>query len=392
MLYQILSADIPHAESILKKLERKANKYGVPFSYSFGDEKIIKARFLTPHGTYQYTPAKVREVRVEAEKISVSSEWEAVAMLEHRQEGNLVSMFSDEESRMEYYSMDCNCEHCRTNRYRKFTFIVKNKGDNTTRQVGKTCLKEYTGIDPELALLFLDFNGTFAPLNFQTRVSDEFYHGAYRQIFRVKEILAIASESISERGYIPTSEQGSTKSYILDRVGTDYPISAENLKKAEEVIQWVLDSDDTSDFMCNAKTLCREKYCESKDVGRLAYLPAGFDKFTRKREWEAQRNAEREQMGKASDFVGKEKERLTISIESCQLLTSGESYYGYWYLYQFLDTDGNVFVWFASNPLDDLENRKILAIKGTVKKHDERNGVKQTVLTRVKVDKEEKIQ
>ena len=56
--------------------------------------------------------------------------------------------------------------------------------------------------------------------------------------------------------------------------------------------------------------------------------------------------------------------------------------FGTTYLYKFADEAGNVFIWYASRPIE-LQER--MTLKATIKAHNERNGVKQTVLTRCKV-------
>lgn len=63
---------------------------------------------------------------------------------------------------------------------------------------------------------------------------------------------------------------------------------------------------------------------------------------------------------------------------------------GYWssntnYLHKFVDEAGNVFVWKTTLFLDLNRNQEVI-IKGTIKGHDEYEGVKQTVLTRCKFE------
>lgn len=83
-----------------------------------------------------------------------------------------------------------------------------------------------------------------------------------------------------------------------------------------------------------------------------------------------------------SNWVGEVGEKIEIDVTVDSVRTVN-GYYGTTYLYKLIDTDGNDLTWFATRPaLDGLTNIKI---KGTVKKHDEYNGNKQTLLTRVKV-------
>jgi hypothetical protein len=48
------------------------------------------------------------------------------------------------------------------------------------------------------------------------------------------------------------------------------------------------------------------------------------------------------------------------------------------------DREGNRFKWWASDKrLDPNESGEYLSVKGTIKAHDEYNGVKETVINRV---------
>jgi hypothetical protein len=87
-----------------------------------------------------------------------------------------------------------------------------------------------------------------------------------------------------------------------------------------------------------------------------------------------------------SQHVGAIKDR--IEFEGVILgVTEIVGYYGPIDVVRFRDLDDNVFVWFASGNYESVERGDRVAVKGTVKKHDEFRGVKQTVLTRCKLDK-----
>ncbi len=63
-----------------------------------------------------------------------------------------------------------------------------------------------------------------------------------------------------------------------------------------------------------------------------------------------------------------------------------EGFYGHTDIVKFRDSEGNLFAWFASG-YTGLERDDRMAIKGTIKKHDEYRGIKQTILTRCKFTK-----
>jgi hypothetical protein len=120
------------------------------------------------------------------------------------------------------------------------------------------------------------------------------------------------------------------------------------------------------------------EYVTAKQVGRLAYMPLAYEHYTERKAREEQRA----NMENTSAYVGEVGTRLTLDLTAAVLLTSWYNDFGTTYLYKFADEAGNVFIWYASRPIE-LQER--MTIKATIKAHNERNGVKQTVLTRCKV-------
>jgi hypothetical protein len=85
-----------------------------------------------------------------------------------------------------------------------------------------------------------------------------------------------------------------------------------------------------------------------------------------------------------SEYVGKEKQRLTFNLIVNKILRF-DSYYGTTTLYIMQDASGNVFKWGASSSLpDEVKEGSAITLTGTIKAHEEYRGVKQTVLTRCK--------
>ncbi len=89
-------------------------------------------------------------------------------------------------------------------------------------------------------------------------------------------------------------------------------------------------------------------------------------------------------MDSTSEHVGDIKER--IDFEGIILGVYGaEGHYGHTDIVRIRDLDGNVFTWFASD-YTKLERDQRVSVRGTVKKHDVYKGVKQTVITRCKIN------
>ncbi len=86
---------------------------------------------------------------------------------------------------------------------------------------------------------------------------------------------------------------------------------------------------------------------------------------------------------KESNYFGNVGDKVEL-IVTLDFIAYWESIYGTTYVYNFVDADGNVFVWKTSKGTA-IENKKQVALKGTIKEHSEYKGVKQTTLTRCKV-------
>ena len=139
-----------------------------------------------------------------------------------------------------------------------------------------------------------------------------------------------------------------------------------------------LDVYSASDRERNCSVFAKGEYVTAKQVGRLAYMPLAYEHYMERKAREEQRaNTEN-----ISAYVGEVGTRLTLDLTAAVLLTSWYNDFGTTYLYKFADEAGNVFIWYASRPIE-LQER--MTLKATIKAHNERNGVKQTVLTRCKV-------
>ena len=98
-----------------------------------------------------------------------------------------------------------------------------------------------------------------------------------------------------------------------------------------------------------------------------------------------QRTKDRKIEGLGSEYVGEVKERIEFEAEVMGVYGT-EGFYGHTDIVKFKDAAGNHFTWFASD-YTDLVRGDRMTIKGTVKKHDDYKGIKQTILTRCKFEK-----
>lgn len=92
-----------------------------------------------------------------------------------------------------------------------------------------------------------------------------------------------------------------------------------------------------------------------------------------------------------SHYVGEIGDKIEITATVKRSFTYEKRGFYDWqtiisHIHEFVDSDGNVFVWFSSACID-AESGDTVKVRGTIKKHLEYDGMKQNVLTRCKVEK-----
>ena len=128
------------------------------------------------------------------------------------------------------------------------------------------------------------------------------------------------------------------------------------------------------------KPLLIAGYCKDTHLGYMAYAPVVYDQYIEAKAEAEVRENERQKQADESRFLGDVGQKVDVDVKEMKLVTSWESEWGYTYLYKIIDTTGNVLVWYASRCVDEFKR-----FRATVKAHNEREGVKQTVVTRCRV-------
>lgn len=141
----------------------------------------------------------------------------------------------------------------------------------------------------------------------------------------------------------------------------------------------------------NVQTFLICGYCKADSFGYIACAPIMAERHLKHKAQREAREAEQQQQRDSSGYVGEVGKRIEVDIAEMKLVTSWESQWGMTWLYRFTDINGNVLVWFASKPMERVNENgvyedvtSVSRIKATVKNHTVRDGVKQTVITRCK--------
>lgn len=368
------------AQEVSKKLDRlakKADAYGIQFSYSTSAEHPQLVRVLavdpvtqTQAEVSRHTVAAV-DFEVECDGLICANGWTVRAKIEHGDKGNIVTAFGSYPVKPEWYTAAPNCDHCQTNRYRGVTFFVEHE-DGSMRQVGRTCLKDYTGISPATAALWAEVQDLL--LNGMDCTREQWEARCPAPLYEVLEILAHAADAVREFGYRKSAEPGSTRELVTARVLSGEQPSEAGLAEAREVVGWLseMDPDGASDLEHNCIALARLGYAKLSHIGMLAYMPVGH----RRR---IERQAQQKAAVARSEYVGEVGQRITLKAATVALLSSWDGYYGTTWLYKFVDESGNVFIWRSSRPFTAEDGA---TIRATVVDHNERDSVKQTIVNR----------
>lgn len=386
--YAVLEGNMERLEKKLNTIRNKCEKYGCEFRFEKVGEEF---RTIKDEAGIEHT---AKFILVEAEGKAVINDWKFVASVEHTEKGNIINATgSDIEVPERYYTSEPVCEHCNSKRARKDTYIVMNTKTGEFKQVGKSCLKDFTGgMDASMVSKYYSF-------------FDEIIKGeapvaglSYKYYYNTKEFLAYVYECIKAFGYAKTSENRPTRDRACDywnvskghtiwmgneeiRKYTDEmesvgfnPEAEGTMLAVEEVLGWVAEQEETSNYMHNLKTVCSLEHNPYKNLGILASVFATWNKNL---EYKKEKQEKKE-----SHHIGEVGERITIKMAEVICLTAWETQWGMTYMFKIIDDEGNVFTWKTSNY---PEFDKFNTLKGTVKAHSEFRNEKQTELTRCKV-------
>lgn len=397
MTYLIHESNIERLEKQLKTIQNKCNKLGTEFGYRKGNEvwkEIIDEDTLR---TYM-----ARFIEVEAWGNAHINGWEFVAVIEHMDGHgqNIVRQFNFNYTVPDrYYTVVPTCEHCNTKRTRKQTYLLANESSEW-KQVGGSCLKEFTGgLDAEQLAAYISC--------FEKLIEGEsFDHSVSRQpkYFETAFVLKCTVELVRAFGYAGTNDTDATcvRAYELydylqgyptndkTKVRLDAMIEKHNMAPAavdvQPIIDWVLNSDDTSSYMMNLKAVVRSEYVKGKHLGILCSAVPSYNREMERIAKEAARKAQMAAEAAGSSYVGTKGEKITVKVVSCKCVTSWDTQYGTTFMYKFVDAQNRVLIWMTSNYVDC---NHVVELTGKVKNHEEYQGVKQTIVYFCKVKEEQ---
>lgn len=371
-------------EEQIEKLNKRARKLFLPMITLTWGKAYIEQR------TIQGLKADILVMSCElVGPMEVSFDgWEFIATLQHLPTGeNIVRAISDEHPiPPEYRDCGSNCQHCQVNRYRKDTYLVRHKGSKFM-QVGSSCIKDFLGGNsPDNILKHAALAAEI--ISFMKGASQGGANGHDEGIFHIATFLSQTAACIRDYGWLSKSktyETGakSTSSYVLDNFNPPFNtrftfsvVTDRERQLAAEAIDWAENLSDEecepSEYLHNIRAIVRSGMVGIRTAGYAASIISSYE-----------RELSRHQPKLSSNHVGsiKMRDEFDLTLKSSY---NGQSDYGTFFKYIFKDERGNVFVWLTSNE-QEFEVDQKYRIRGTVKKHSEFKGIKQTELNRCEV-------
>ena len=311
--------------------------------------------------------------------------WAFRAKLDHGAESNVItSLWGSADLPVAYHTVEPKCEHCNLARNRVTTYVVENEA-GTLRQVGSTCLKDFTGHANPHALAELYTMVQMFCDDAAEQVPDSEFDpigGGRISYIQAETYMAYAARAVRVDGYTKRSDPlGATADLCLSAQFSRSPETPQpeekDFEKARQVILWArnLGSEGLNGYLWNVFTVLADDYILIRHIGIAASAIVAYNRAT-----------ERQLEGAASEFVGEVKKRLMFPHLEVTFVRAFDGNYGTTYLHKMVDPEGNQFTWWASIP-EPFDVGDMLTGKGSVKDHEVYREVKQTVLTRCRLER-----
>lgn len=386
-LFQIPECNFPALEEKLEKLNKTAAKLNCnPITYDVIKEEIKKVE-------NQYI--KFFHVEIIGNSPIISG-WEFLGKIQHESAGNILRILPGNENinLNKYRFIAPICDHCKQNRKRKDTYLIKHENTGEIKQIGKSCLKDFLcHTSPQQIASYLEII-----LNMEEFLQEyqDFSHMPRDEYYLPLELyLSIVAETILRFGWLSKSKIQELYSEgfdgplfaTSDRAFFNYnlnifpkinnkpefkfeEITEKSKELAQKAIHWARNEMEAkNDYFHNLKIIVAGDKIKIKNIGFAASL---IPTYQREKELKAK-----------SNFYGNIKDKIEKEL-TLQKVFTFETDFGLCHIYKFVDVEGNIFIWKTSKYIKNEEGETI-KIKGTIKDHNEYKGENQTILTRCKI-------
>jgi hypothetical protein len=328
--------------------------------------------------------------------------WTFVAALQHLDGENVVRAVPGESPPTLYRTRGAVCDHCKAVRRRHDTFVLRHD-DGRHVQVGSTCVADFLGGVSEADKLAAE-----ASLLAQARGLAEGGcedsaggYGASSGDSMLSSYLPIVAWCVEVQGWTSRTqareqgrEHGATADLAWTYLGSKrladeagVVVTEAHVALAAAAESWAENLTDAQvdqergDYLHNLRAVARTGLVSHRTAGIAASMVTAYQRALGAERKRAERAAR-----PASEYVGTVGQRQTFAV-TLDFVTGYDTAYGYTTVLKFVTEAGAAIVWKASSTdlgRGDVGKRYLL--KGTVKSHEERKGVKETLVLRCRVE------
>lgn len=408
-VYWVPVASLPPLSTKIKRLQRRSAKLGsLPITFDITpDREQREVGYDVEDGHDEFGRMVKHRVAIYREyaKVVVKGEapkfngWRLVARLVHPgQSGagsaNIINEVPGETCPKSFRTARPACIHCGKNWiYRKDTYVVVNEAGEH-KQVGSNCIADFLGHrDPEQVAAIYEFYSDLAG-SFAAGDDDEDYEGGFRRgvtllntdsalmwtvaVHRVlgwvSKALANASEKTPSVHYVTTAMLGIGKD--ANELRKELSPTGEDREYAAKARAWAKTLDPNSDntYLGNLAVLAGSGTVSVRTIGFTASIISAYKKSIETEAKVIKARAE-------TSHVGTVGEKVTMDLRVV-VTRSFETQYGVSNMNRFADDAGNTIIWWTGTKA--FKEGTTVRLTGTIKKHSEYKGYKQTELTRCK--------
>ena len=398
-VFQVLLSEMPRVTAALAALTKRCTRRGLtPVTCTWG-KAYARREHVT--GTPCAACASCGGCRnVSRIPLTITGEtpryagWTFAAALTHVEGETVIRTAS--EIPATYRTTGGACEHCKMNRNRHETYVVRHE-DGRTMQVGSTCLADFLGNDAA------DKLAASASVLFTAcglaEDGEESNGGGGRGALMLDEYLPMVAWCVRARGWISrtasrenggvaTADDAWTFSFDgraraeaqAEPTEVDVALAAGAVAWAESLTDEQVNVEN-GDYLHSLRVVARVGYVTPKLMGVGASMIVAYERHLGRERAKADRAAR-----PVSDYVGVVGER-SIFDAKLDFVTGYESDFGYVSVLKFVTDSGAVLVWkTTTSGLERSDVGKRYIVRGTVKAHAEYKGAKQTTLSRAELN------
>jgi hypothetical protein len=385
----------------LERLAKRAKRIGAPeIAWTFGEveQREVKVQIAGADpmilGDMAYRTRIVPFIKLTLSGVApVIAGWAFAATLQHLDGVNILRSCSMGDEGPEipdlYRTRGPVCDHCQQRRLRNDTYLVRSEAGEW-KQIGSSCLKDFTGHDdPNTLATYAEILASAIDLCGGAEDDEDGGFGFCGRggPYSLVEYLAHVAAEIRESGWVPRSRADERtmptadcaedrmaphpKAIARDRSVTDTD-RAIGLASYEWALHIESSGERMNDYLWNLFTVAKSGLVEHRTFGIAASIVASHTN--------AQERIRERAARKPSEYVGTAGKRQDFTLTLSKHV-SWDSAWGWQNLYLFRDADDNFVTWKTGSGAD-LSEGETYHVKGTIKKHEEYKGTKQTILTR----------